>query len=93
MMQRPVQRIVDLVTGDTWPKRRRVVYVALIFCALVIAFALGAATAARDMLVVKALAEMAFWLGGAIIGSYVFGSIWDDTNKRKHLPAESKDGE
>ncbi|MBE7732187.1 hypothetical protein [Devosia faecipullorum] len=88
-MPRPVQRALDLITGDTWPKRRRVVYVALLFCALVIAYALGAATAARDMTVVKAIAEMSFWLGGGIIGSYVFGSIWDDTNKRKHLPPAS----
>jgi len=92
-MPHPAQRIVDLVVGDTWPKRRKVVYGALCFCALVIAFALGAATAAKDMAVVRAIADHSFWLGAAVIGSYVFGSIWDDTNKRKHLPPADKAGE
>lgn len=54
-----------------------------------IAYSLGAATAAKDMSVVRAIADAAFWLGGGIIGSYVFGSIWDDTNKRKHLQNEA----
>ena len=91
-MPRPVQKLVDLVAGDTWPKRRVVIYVTLCFCALVIAFCLGAAVAARDMAAVTGISTNAFLLGTSVIGSYVFGSIWDDTNKRKHLPPQNNGG-
>lgn len=77
---------LDLIVGDTWPKRRRVVYVTLVFCAVLVAFSLGAAVAAKDMNAIMSIASSAFWLGGSVIGSYVFGSIWDDANKRKHMP-------
>lgn len=85
-MPRIVQRAIDLIVGDTWPKRRRVIYATLLFCAMLIAFAMGAAVAAHDMNAVVAIAGNAFLLGGSVIGSYVFGSIWDDRDKRKHLP-------
>lgn len=83
-MKAQIKQAVDLIVGDTWPKRRRVVYLVLAFCAAVIAFCLGAATAAMDMAAVMSIANNAFWLGGMVVGSYVFGSIWDDNDKRKH---------
>ena len=42
------------------------------------------------MTIVRAMAGHAFWLGAAIIGSYVFGSIWDDTNKRKFQTSQAE---
>lgn len=81
---------LDLIVGDTWPKRRRVIHFALLFLSQVIAVCLWAAVQSGDAMLIKSVSDNAFWLGGAIIGSYVFGSVWDDNNKRKHLP---KDGE
>ena len=42
-----LQGVVDLIVGDTWLKRRKVVYVSLVFYALVIAYCLGAARPPR----------------------------------------------
>jgi hypothetical protein len=81
-----ITKALDLVVGDTWPKRRRIIYFALIFLAEVIAICLWAAVQTGDTMLIKSVSDNAFWLGGAIIGSYVFGSIWDDSNKRKHMP-------
>lgn len=39
-----------------------------------------------DARLIESVSNNAFWPGGAIIGSYVFGSVWDDNNKRKHMP-------
>lgn len=92
-MTRVLQTAVDLITGDTWPKRRKVVYVTLVFCALIIAFCLGAAVAARDMRVVEAASDNAFYIGASIVFAYVFGSVWDDFNKRKHQAGKPTDKE
>lgn len=77
---------LDLVIGDTWPKRRLVIWAALIFLAEVIAICLWAAVQSGDAMLIKSVSDNAFWLGGAVIGSYVFGAVWDDANKRKHMP-------
>jgi hypothetical protein len=81
-----LSKTVDLVLGDTWPKRRLVIYIALIFLAEVIAVCLWAAIQNGDAVLIGAIAGSAFLYGSMIIGSYVFGSIYDDSNKRKHLP-------
>lgn len=83
-MPRAFRAAVDLITGDTWPRRRLVIYAALLVCALVIAFCLGAAIAAHDMRVVEATSENAFWYGFAIVMAYVFGSVIDDWDKRRN---------
>ena len=85
-MKEHLTKAFDLVIGDTWPKRRRVIYFALFFLAEIVAVCLWAAVQNGDAMLIKSVSDNAFWLGGAIIGSYVFGSVWDDANKRKHLP-------
>lgn len=92
-MRKVVRGAVDLVVGDTWPKRRKVIYAVLMFCALLIAACLGAAIAAKDMVAATAVSTNAFFLGGSVAGSYLFGSIWDDRDKRKHLPTSPEQGE
>jgi hypothetical protein len=79
-------KTVDLVIGDTWPKRRLVVWAVLIFCAELVAVCLWAAVQTGDAVLIKSVSDNAFYLGGTVALSYVFGSIWDDNNKRKHLP-------
>jgi cation transport ATPase len=82
-MRPALQTAVNLIIGDTWPKRRRVVYVSLMFCALVIAYCLGAATAIGDKAAIQTASDNAWWYGAAIIFAYVFGSIADDFDKRR----------
>lgn len=68
------------VSRDNWRYRRRVVFVSLSFVALMVAFILGRALDTglyRDGMVALIGA------GVAIIGSYVFGAVWDDNSKRR----------
>jgi predicted small secreted protein len=83
-MPRALQAAIDLISGDTWPRRRVVIYAALVLCALVIAACLGAAIAAKDMQSVRETSENAFWYGFSIVFAYVFGSILDDADKRRN---------
>lgn len=80
-----LRKTLDLVVGDTWPKRRRVIYFVLLFLSQVVAVCLWAAVQSGDAMLIKSVSDNAFWLGGAVIGSYVFGAVWDDANKRKHM--------
>lgn len=89
-MRQLLQRGINLIVGDTWPKRRRVVYATLVFCSVVIMGALGAAIAEKNMSAVLNIAENAFFLGGSVIFAYVFGSIWDDVDKRRHLAKQDE---
>lgn len=89
-MPRAFQIAVNLITGDTWPRRRLVIYAALLVCALVIAFCLGAAIAAQDMAAVRETSENAWWYGMAIVFAYVFGSIIDDVDKRRSQRKQSE---
>lgn len=65
-----------------WTRRRRVVFATLAYCAGMNGYlvALGA-----DTVLHRALAEGAFMLAGAVVGSYVFGATWDDRNKMQHV--------
>lgn len=92
-MRQLLQKGFDLVIGDTWPKRRRIVYAALLFCSLIIAASLGAAIAAKERSAVLSIAGNAYFLGGSVIFAYVFGSIYDDVDKRKHLPKPAPETE
>ena len=65
---------------NEWKIRRRIIFSTLTFCALVICYILW-----EDMKTEVAEAAMtaAFALAGMVIGSYVFGAVWDDHNVRK----------
>ena len=81
-MPRALQAAVNLIVGDTWPKRRRVIYVSLIFCATVIAYGLGAAVALGDKESIQTASDNAWFYGFSIVMAYVFGSVADDMHKR-----------
>jgi hypothetical protein len=85
-MKDKVLAAMHLVIGDTWPKRRVFIWSSLIFLSQVIAICLWAAVQSGDAMLIKSISDNAFWLAGAIIGSYVFGAVWDDADKRKHMP-------
>ena len=67
--------------GD-WTRRRRIIQWSLWFCAGVITYVVlfpgDAITAPTRGSIAQAL--IAF--SGSVVGSYVFGAIWDDANKR-----------
>lgn len=65
--------------GD-WRRRRRVIYATLAFCALNVAYLNVAGT---DTALHQQLGMGLIILAGSVIGSYVFGAVWDDHNARK----------
>lgn len=63
--------------GGAWTHRRRIIYGTLIFCAFCISYLMfrGSDTRLNETIV-----NSAFLLAGGVIGSYVFGAVWDDKN-------------
>lgn len=58
-----------------WRMRRRVILTSLAFCAGVIVYVLAAGLDSR---VAESAVNGAYLLMGAVIGSYVFGAVWED---------------
>jgi hypothetical protein len=65
--------------GVAWNYRRKIVTWTLIFCAGMIMLAFFYGTCA-NVEVRKEIVNSAFLLAGAVIGSYVFGAVWNDKN-------------
>jgi hypothetical protein len=69
-------------TSDNWTKRRRVMHWALAYIGAHLAWLqLVSQHDAFDTQIAMALVAGGF----GIIGSYVFGAVWDDKNKRTAL--------
>lgn len=71
---------MDTNTGTyrpIWKNRRRVIFGTLTFCAFGITY-LGAW--GEDTRVNETIAIGLLLLAAAVIGSYVFGAVWDDKN-------------
>lgn len=58
-----------------WKVRRRIVNLTLIFCAGCVLYIMFKGTDSR---LYETIATNAFFLAGAVIGSYIFGATWDD---------------
>jgi hypothetical protein len=76
-----------------WEHRRRIIYGTLIFCAICIIYLL--LFGKGDNRLQETIAESAFFLAGGVIGSYVFGAVWDDktsvsSTTKTEVNAESK---
>ncbi len=56
-----------------WSFRRKVVISTLMFCALTVMISLT-----KDTTVAESAVTSAFALAGAVIGSYIFGAVWND---------------
>lgn len=67
----------NLPNKPSWKARRRIIYATLIFCAFCIGYILfkGQPTSLNEIIVLSC-----FGLAGSVIGSYVFGAVWDDKN-------------
>lgn len=65
-----------------WKIRRAIIIMTLIACALIVGKLL---VIGPDSDLSQTLANGAFMLAGAVIGSYVFGAAWDDQNERRAM--------
>lgn len=71
--------VVNELLVDGWPIRRRVMFMVLAFCVGNVQYLLiwGDDTALN-----KEIATTLLWVMAAIVGTYVFGAVWDDMNRR-----------
>lgn len=60
-----------------WKIRRKVVGYTLVFCAAVVAYCIYANTGSRTE---ETAVLSSYGLAGAVIGSYIFGAVWEDTS-------------
>lgn len=74
---------INQVAPDNWAIRRRIVFVSLIYIALLVVYIIWRGT---DTSLYQQVAVALIGAAVAIIGSYVFGAVWDDRSKRKDLP-------
>lgn len=77
MLNLDVSKSVSRNFGGSWTHRRRIIYCTLIFCAFCIVFIMFYGS---DTKLHEAIVSSAFLLAGGVIGSYVFGAVWDDKN-------------
>ena len=66
-----------MLDKPSWKIRRRIVILTLLFCAGVIAYLTGWAESTE---LAETIANGVLILAGSVIGSYVFGAVWDDRN-------------
>lgn len=73
------RKVVKELLEDGWPIRRRVMFGALLFIAANVQYL---AVWGNDTALNSTIATNLLWVGGGIIGAYVFGAVWDDMNRR-----------
>lgn len=73
------RKVVKDLLEDGWPIRRRVMFGALLFIAGNVQYL---AVWGNDTALNSTIATNLLWVGGGIIGAYVFGAVWDDMNRR-----------
>lgn len=61
--------------GPSWKVRRRIIIATLVFCAAEVAYL---TIWGQDTKLAEAIVTGAFLLAGSVIGSYVFGAVWQD---------------
>lgn len=65
----------------TWKIRRRLIFATLAYCAVMVPWLVERHP---DSALVSQVVIALVGLAGAVLGSYVFGAVWDDANARKH---------
>lgn len=66
----------------SWKVRRRIIIATLLFCAFLVAYI----TVWGDgRPVLETVVFCAFGLALSVIGSYIFGAVWDDKNVMKEF--------
>lgn len=77
-------KLLNTLKKPSWKIRRRIIYSALTFCALLIAaLTTGTVLMGVDTALAGTIALGAFGLAGSVIGSYIFGAAWDDKNHQQ----------
>lgn len=71
----------EIAKPGEWKRRRRIIHVTLSYCALAVPV-LTIWNPESNLTHQTVLALIG--LAGAVIGSYVFGAVWDDANARKN---------
>lgn len=74
---------MKMVDPNAWLVRRKIIIWSLIWLGILITtITLYTLWKERESSLQETIAIAAFTLFGSIVGSYVFGAIWDDKNKR-----------
>lgn len=69
------------VPAGTWTRRRRIIHGTLIYCAVMVPLL---TERHPDSTLVAQTVIALIGLAATVIGSYVFGAVWDDKNARQH---------
>ncbi len=75
-----------LLTRSTWAIRRRIIIGTLLWAACLVTWL---AIWGKPTSLSEAIATNLLLLMGGVIGSYVFGAVWDDQSRRKTEVAQS----
>lgn len=73
------------VSKDNWKYRRNTVFAALFWVAAMVMYILFRG---NDTMLYRDVSVALIGAGVAIIGSYVFGAVWDDRSKRRDFRPE-----
>lgn len=73
----------DKIGSPTWRVRRRIIVATLLWCAGMVTYL---AIWGRPISLSETTVNALILLMGSIIGSYVFGVVWDDKNKQVAPP-------
>lgn len=76
------KEIVNELMVDGWAIRRRVMILSLLYCAGNVQYLL---MFGLDSQLNRELGSTLVYAGVAIIGSYVFGAVWDDKDRRNTM--------
>lgn len=70
------------VRKPSWKIRRRLIVAVLIFCAFCVTYIMvwGDDRSIHEMIILSA-----FGTAVSVLGSYVFGAVWDDNNVMRRL--------
>lgn len=77
------------VAPDNWRARRWVVFASLAYAALTVIYIV---IKGEDSALYRDVAVALIGASVAIIGSYVFGAVWDDRSKRRDFRSIPRDG-
>lgn len=66
----------------SWEVRRRIIIATLVFCAFCVTYIM---IWGDQRPVMEVIVFSAFGLALSVIGSYIFGAVWDDKNIMKEL--------
>lgn len=81
-----MKMFMDHIASPDWAVRRRIIIISLIWIAIVVTYL---AVWGRPIALSDTIAMNMILLFGGIIGSYVFGAVWDRKNTLKADVAQS----